>query len=108
MWLALQQDIPNDYVIATGEAHTVREFAELAFRYAGYELRFDGDGVTEVGIDIETKRVLVRVNTSLFRTAEIDVFIGNPARARRVLGWRSEVTFKQLVYRMTEHDVNIL
>jgi GDPmannose 4,6-dehydratase len=105
MWLMLQRDKPEEFIIATGENHTVREFADLAFRYAGYDLRFEGEGADEVGLDVKTGRTLVRVNPKFFRPAEVDTLLGNPAKAKRVLGWTPEIRFEDLVRIMVEADM---
>jgi GDPmannose 4,6-dehydratase len=107
MWLMLQQEEPDDYVIATGETRTVREFAETAFKYAGVEIEWRGGGVDEVGIDKKTRGVRVKVNPAFFRPAEVDLLLGNPAKAESKLGWRREVSFEELVGRMVEHDVEL-
>jgi GDPmannose 4,6-dehydratase len=105
MYLMLQRETPDEYVIATGETHTVREFAELAFGYAGYNLTFDGEGVNEVGIDKKTGKTLIKVNPSFFRPAEVNILLGNPSKAKKVLGWNPEVSFEELVKRMIELDI---
>ncbi|MDE6310428.1 MAG: GDP-mannose 4,6-dehydratase [Muribaculaceae bacterium] len=109
MWLILQQPEPDDFVIATGEYHTVREFATLAFRYAGIELRWAGEGLDEKGIDTATGRVLVEVDPRFFRPAEVEQLLGNPAKAREVLGWNPRKTsFDELVRIMTEADMKLI
>jgi GDPmannose 4,6-dehydratase len=105
MHLMLLQDKADEYVISTGEAHTVREFAKLAFSNAGYDINFEGEGVNEKGVDIKSGKVLVRVNPVFFRPSEVNVLIGNPAKAKRELGWRQEIGFGELVRRMVENDV---
>jgi GDPmannose 4,6-dehydratase len=107
MWLMLQQEEPDDYVVATGETRTVREFAEAAFRRAGVEIEWKGSGIDEVGVDKKTGRVRVRVSRALFRPAEVDLLLGNPAKAEARLGWRREVSFEELVRRMVDHDVEL-
>lgn len=105
MWLIMQQPEPDDYVIATGEQHSVREFTELAFRYAGIDLHWEGEGLDEKGIDSEG-RVLVEVDPRFFRPAEVETLLGNPEKARRQLGWNPRKTsFEELVKIMTEHDL---
>ena len=109
MWLILQQDRPDDYVIATGEFHTVREFATLAFARAGIQLRWEGTGLEEKGIDTATGRVLVEVDPRFFRPAEVEKLLGNPAKARRELGWNPSTTsFTDLVNRMVDSDIALL
>ena len=106
MWLMLQQDKPDDYVIATGEYHTVREFCTLAFREVGIDLRWEGTGIQEKGIDRETGRILVEVDPKYFRPAEVDQLLGDPSKARTVLGWNPRKTsFTELVKIMVEHDM---
>lgn len=103
MWLIMQQDEPGDYVCATNEMHTVREFCEHAFAAVGLPLQFEGSGVDEVGRDASGK-VRVRVNPKYFRPAEVEQLIGNPAKAREKLGWEPRVTFKELVEIMAVAD----
>ena len=106
MWLMLQQERPDDYVIATGQNHTVREFCELAFREAGISLRWEGEGQDEKGIDSATGRVLVEVDPKYFRPAEVDQLLGDPSKARRILGWNPQkTTFEELVRIMVRHDM---
>ena len=107
MWLMLQQDEPDDYVLATGVTHTVREFVELAFEAAGHSITWSGSGVDEIGTD-ETGRVVLRVNPKFYRPAEVDLLVGNPTKARTVLGWTPRVSFPELVRRMVKNDqVNV-
>lgn len=106
MWLILQHDIPEDFVIATGEYHTVREFTTLAFKEAGIELRWEGEGVDERGIDIATGKVLVEVDPKYFRPAEVEQLLGDPTKARTLLGWNPQKTsFAELVKIMVRHDM---
>ena len=105
MWLMLQQDKADEFVIATGETWTVREFAGHAFRYAGYDIRFEGEGINEVGIDNQSGKTLLKINPEFFRPAEVDVLLGNPDKAKRVLGWKLDVSFDDLVRRMTKNDL---
>ena len=106
MWLMLQHDTPEDFVIATGEMHTVREFCELAFREAGIELRWEGEGVEEKGIDIVSGRIIVEVDRKYFRPAEVEQLLGDPTKAKTLLGWNPSTTsFEQLVKIMVEHDM---
>lgn len=106
MWLMLQQEEPEDYVIATGENHSVREFVTLAFHYAGIELRWEGEGLDEKGVDKATGRVLVAVDSRFFRPAEVDQLLGDPTKARTRLGWNPHKTsFQNLVRIMVEHDL---
>ena len=104
MWLMLQQDEPDDFILATGETNSIRRFAELAAEAFGWTLVWRGEGVSEEGFDRASGRTLVRVNPVFFRPAEIDVLWGNPAKAERVLGWRRKVGFRTLVKMMAESD----
>lgn len=109
MWLMLQHEKPEDFVIATGEYHTVREFATLAFHYAGIELRWEGEGVAEKGIDEKTGRVLVEVNPKYFRPAEVEQLLGDPTKAKTLLGWNpTKTSFEHLVRLMVEHDMKFV
>lgn len=106
MWLMLQQPEPEDYVIATGENHSVREFVTLAFRFAGIELRWEGHGIDEKGIDTKTGRTLVAVDPRFFRPAEVEQLLGDPTKARTRLGWNPQKTsFTELVRIMVENDL---
>ncbi|WMW23506.1 GDP-mannose 4,6-dehydratase [Methanolobus mangrovi] len=105
MWLMLQQDEPDDYVIATGETHSVREFVELAFREIGVEIEWRGEGVDEVGVDINNDNVLIEIDSRYYRPTEVDILIGNPTKAREILGWQSSVGIKALVKMMVEEDL---
>lgn len=106
MWLMLQHDTPEDFVIATGEQHSVREFTERAFHEVGIDLRWEGEGVEERGIDIATDRVLVEVDPKYFRPAEVGTLLGDPTKAKELLGWNpSKTSFEELVRIMVRHDV---
>ena len=106
MWLMLQHDQPEDFVIATGEQHSVREFTERAFAHVGIELRWQGEGVQEQGIDQAMGRVLVEVDPKYFRPAEVETLLGDPTKAKTLLGWNPQKTsFEELVRLMVEHDV---
>ena len=106
MWLILQHPTPEDFVIATGEMHTVREFCTLAFRYAGIELRWEGEGVDEKGIDVATGKTLVEVDPKFFRPCEVEQLLGDPTKAKTLLGWNPTKTpFEELVRLMVEHDM---
>ena len=107
MWLMLQQDTPDDYVVASGETHTVREFAEKAFMAAGIHITWEGEGGDEKGIDSTTGQTLVRVNPVFFRPAEVDILLGDPGKAEANLGWKREVSFDELVERMVKNDLMI-
>ena len=109
MWLILQHDTPEDFVIATGEYHTVREFTTLAFKEAGIELRWEGEGVDEKGIDVLTGKVLVEVDPKYFRPAEVEQLLGDPTKARELLGWNPRKTsFPELVKIMVDHDMKFV
>ncbi|TFK54720.1 GDP-mannose 4,6-dehydratase [Heliocybe sulcata] len=105
MWMMLQQSKPEDFVLATGETHPVREYVEKAFGVVGTQLRWQGNGVDEEGIDTKTGKVVVKVDPRYFRPAEVDLLHGNPAKAERVLGWHRKVSFDALVKEMVEADV---
>lgn len=106
MWLILQQQTPDDYVIATGEQHSVREFCTLAFRRAGIELRFEGEGENEKGIDVKTGKVLVEVSPDFYRPTDVVNLLGDPSKAREKLGWNPRKTsFAQLVNLMVDSDM---
>ncbi|HOA56036.1 MAG TPA: GDP-mannose 4,6-dehydratase [Clostridiales bacterium] len=108
MWMMLQQDTPDDYVIASGETHKVREFAELAFKIAGIELEWEGEGVNEKAYDKKCGSVRVEINPEFFRPAEVDILLGDPSKAEQKLGWRRNVSFEELVRRMVESDIKSL
>ena len=97
MWLMLQQDEPDDYVIATGEQHSVREFVEAAAPYFGMKISWEGEGIDEVGIDKLTKREVVRVSSKYFRPAEVETLLGDATKAKEKLGWKPKISFEQLV-----------
>jgi GDPmannose 4,6-dehydratase len=105
MWRMLQQDRPDDYVLATGESHSVREFIELAFAHAGTPIVWRGSGSEEVGVDAASGQVRVEIDPRYFRPTEVDRLCGDPAKARRVLGWTHTVTFPDLVREMVETDL---
>ena len=106
MWLILQQEKPDDFVVATGEAHSVRDFCTLAFKYAGIELKWQGEGANEQGIDVKTGRVLVEVDPKFFRPAEVEQLLGDPTKAQKELGWNPRKTsFEDLVRIMVESDL---
>ncbi len=105
MWLMLQQDKPDDYVLATNETYTVREFVEAAFEGVGVTVRWEGTGVNEKGYDAETGKLLVDVNPEFYRPAEVEFLWGNPTKAETVLGWKRRVDFKGLVSMMVDGDM---
>ena len=104
MWLMLQQDKPGDYVIATNETHTVREFCELTAKYFGYEIVWKGKGVKEKGVDKKTGKVLIEIDAHYFRPAEVDILLGDYSKAKKELGWKPKVLFKELVEIMAKAD----
>lgn len=105
MWRMLQQEKPQDYVLATNETHTVREFVELAFAEVGIEIVWEGTGVNEKGIDKATGRVLVDVNPRYFRPAEVEFLLGDASKAEKEIGWERKVSFKELVSMMVDADM---
>lgn len=105
MWLMLQQEKAVDYVIASGDTHTVREFVEKAFNVIGINLRWEGQGVNEKGIDIKTGNILVEVDPKYFRPAEVELLWGNPAKARTDLNWKQTISFEQLIEGMVKYDL---
>lgn len=108
MWLMLQQEKPDDYVIATNETRTVREFAETAFRCSGIEIQWQGSGIDEIGINKANGRTVVRINEKFFRPAEVEFLLGDPSKAEKALGWKREISFSQLVERMVENDRRLI
>lgn len=108
MWLMLQQDQSDDYVLATGEARSVREFIEAAARIVGFDLEWEGSGVDETGRDRKTGKTIVRIDPKYFRPAEVDLLLGDAGKARRKLGWQPSVTFGQLVELMMEADLRLI
>ena len=107
MWLMLQAETPDDYVVATGETHSVREFCDLAFAHVGLPVRWEGEGVDEQGIGPDGQ-VLVRVDPRYFRPAEVDLLLGDPTRAKNELGWEPAVGFEQLTHMMVDADLETL
>lgn len=105
MWKILQQDKPEDFVLATGETHTVREFVEAAFNVVDIKIEWRGEGVDEKGYCAKTGKLLVDVNPKFFRPAEVDLLLGNPAKAEKILGWQRKVSFENLVKMMVESDI---
>ena len=108
MWLMLQQDHADDYVIATNETRTVREFVEMAFSKVGIELEWSGKGVDEVGKDKINGKILVKVNKEFFRPAEVEILLGDPTKAETELGWKREIDFDELVERMVNNDMELV
>lgn len=108
MWLMLQQDTPDDYVIATNETRTVREFVEIAFKHVDITVEWQGSGVDEIGIDKATGNTIVKINPKFFRPAEVDILLGDPAKAEKNLGWEREISFANLVERMVTNDMALV
>ena len=104
-WLMLQQDKPKDYVIATGETHTVREFVEVAFSEVDIDIKWQDEGVEEKGIDSKTGKVLVEVDEKYFRPAEVELLLGDPSKAEKELGWKRKISFQELVSGMVKYDL---
>lgn len=107
MWLMLQQDSPNDYVIATNETRTVREFVEIAFKYVGIEITWEGTGIDEVGKNKLTGEIVVKINPQFFRPSEVEILLGDSTKAQKELGWKRKNSFDDLVRRMVENDLKI-
>ena len=108
MWLLLQNKEPQDYVIATNETRTVREFVETAFGHVGISIDWEGEGVHEIGKDRSSGKVIVKVNPEFFRPAEVELLWGNPAKAEQELGWTREIPFEKLVERMVKSDMELV
>ena len=108
MWRIVQQPEADDYVLATGEAHSVREFVELAFSKVGRKIEWRGKGIDEIGIDTATGETLVKIDSRYFRPTEVDLLLGDPSKAHRVLGWQHKVSFPELVAEMVESDLKVI
>ena len=108
MWRILQQETPDDYVLATGETHSVREFIELTFSKVGRTIEWKGSGVDEVGIDAISGDTLVKIDSRYFRPTEVDMLLGDPSKAQRVLGWKHTVTFQELVSEILDSDLKVV
>ena len=108
MWRILQQPEPGDYVLATGETHSVREFVELAFSHVGKKIEWRGKGLDEVGIDSASGETVVKIDSRYFRPTEVDLLLGDPSKAHRVLGWKHTVTFPELVAEMVKSDLKTI
>ena len=106
MWLMMQQDQPDDYVLATGETHSVREFVEIAFSEVGKTIKWEGAGENEVGIDAASGEKLVQIDPRYFRPTEVDLLIGDPSKAKEKLGWSHKTQFKDLVKEMVAADID--
>lgn len=108
MWLMLQQDHPDDYVVATNEMHSVRSFIEKSFSYVDIKIEWEGEGVNEVGRNSKTGDIIIRMDKRYYRPCEVDQLLGNPEKAKRKLGWEPKVKFEELVKIMTEGDLRLL
>ena len=108
MWLMLQQYEADDFVIATGETRSIREFAEVAFSHIDIDIKWQGAGTEEIGIDKKSGKTIVRVNPKFYRPAEVDILLGNPEKAERALSWKREISFSDMVKRMVENDINLV
>jgi len=106
-WLMLQQDKPDDFCIATGIQHSVRDFVNFAWEYLGKKLHWKGDGVDEKGYDAETGKLIVSVDSRYFRPTEVETLLGDPSKAKERLGWEPKITLKEMVYEMMDNDINI-
>lgn len=107
MWRMLQQDESDDYVLASGETHSIREFCEEAFKEVGMDIEWQGEGVDERGVDRKTGKTLIKINPEFFRPSEVDILLGNPEKAERKLGWERKVDFPGLVKLMVDHDLKL-
>lgn len=108
MWRILQHDEPDDFMLATGETHSVREFVELAFAEVGRTIVWEGEGVDEVGCDKASGAVLIRIDPRYFRPTEVDLLIGDPSKAKARLGWQHETSFRELVSEMVGSDIKVV
>ena len=106
MWLMLQQDKPDHFVIASGEKHSVRDFASIAFEKAGIPIIWQGEGVNKKGISKKTGQTIIEVSPEFFRPADVVTLLGNPEKAEKTLGWKRKVSFEGLVDIMLKHDLN--
>ena len=105
MWMMLQKDIPEDYVIATGEQYSVREFVEKAAPYFGFDIEWYGEGKDEIGIDKNTKKTIIAVNPKYYRPTEVETLLGDSTKAREEIGWTPEISFDDLVKEMCENEL---
>ena len=106
MWLMLQQDKPDDYLLATNETHSVREFAEKTAKHLGFDLVWKGKGINEKGLDKKTGKTIIEIDPKYFRPAEVDILLGDYSKAKKQLGWEPKVKFDELVEIMTKADYN--
>ncbi len=107
MWLMLQQDNSDDYVLATGKMYSIRELIEIAFKLKGIEIKWKGEGVDEIGYDIETGRELIFVDKKYFRPTEVDLLLGNPEKAKKILNWEAKTSIHELLREMVEYDCKL-
>ena len=108
MWLMLQTDTAEDFVIATGEQHTVREFVDLSCKHIGFNIKWEGEGLKEVARDLDTGKILIRLNPDFCRPSEVELLVGDSTKAKEVLGWKHHYTFEQLVEEMCKSDLEVL
>ncbi len=108
MWAIVQQTKPDDYVLATGETHSVREFVEKVFARLGHPIEWRGEGVDEKGVDAKTGKVIVEIDPRYFRPTEVDLLLGDPSKARKVLGWKHKISFEDLVAEMVDADLETI
>nr|WP_315023640.1 GDP-mannose 4,6-dehydratase [uncultured Aminipila sp.] len=108
MWLMLQQDTADDYVVSTGETRTVKEFADTAFKCVGIDVEWCGEGINQCGIDKSTGKTVVKVNPKFFRPAEVELLLGDPTKVEKELGWKREISFQELVERMVQNDIALV
>ncbi len=106
MWMMLQHNEPDTYVLSTGETHPIRDFATLAGKHAGFDIEWQGEGINEIGIDKKTGKTIVVVNPKFFRPAEVELLVGDPSKAEKVLGWKRKVTYENLCKMMVETDIH--
>ncbi|MEN6553814.1 MAG: GDP-mannose 4,6-dehydratase, partial [Methanobacterium sp.] len=105
MWLMLQQDQPDDYVIATGEQYSVRQFVETAAPYFGMDIIWVNEGINELGVDKNTMKTIIKIDSKYFRPAEVETLLGDPTKAKKKLGWKPKITFEELVKDMCENEI---
>ena len=108
MWMMLQHDIPDDYVISSGESHSVREFVEIAFYKVGINIEWAGKGITEKGIDLKTGVTLVEISNEFYRPSEVNLLLGDSTKIRKTLGWEPKISFDEMIRRMIEHDLSTM
>jgi len=108
MWMMLQQEVPDDYVVATGETNTVRSFIELAFQCIGIKIKWQGSGVDEEGVDAKTNKVYVRIDPKYFRPTEVELLIGDPTKAKEKLGWVPQIAMTELCKEMVAADIKLV